>query len=61
MLREIRVTRDSVIDQIGDITAVKTFVVTDAGKARGWIDSKRDAGEGNENKRDDETAAPAEE
>src|SRR5437016_4023163 len=57
MLRNIRITGDPVVGQVGDISAIKTFVVSDPRETRGRIDSKRDPGEADDNKRDEEKAA----
>src|SRR4051812_31239649 len=49
-LGEIRIARHSVIDQIGDVAAIESFIVTEAGKAGGGIDPQENAEKSNEEK-----------
>ena len=45
---EIGITGDAVIDQVGDVAAIKAFIVAETREAGGWINPKSNTDDGNE-------------
>src|SRR4051794_8603429 len=56
VFREVRITGDAVVDQIGNVPAVKALIVTEAGETGRGIDSEKNAQDGDEQKTEKDRA-----